>query len=72
MTTDTATAIKNEIDLVNDTIVSIPNLADQFGISRAAAWRKILKGEWPSVKIGNSRRTSLEACARRIQERQGS
>ncbi len=50
------------IDLVQDTIVTVP--------SAAAAWRLILARKWPSVKIQSSRRTSLEGIARAITEQQ--
>lgn len=60
---------KVDIDLVNDTIVTVPEAARHFSISKAAAWRLVLKGAWPSVKIQASRRTSLEACAAAIRQR---
>ena len=56
------------IDLVSETICTIPQAAVHFGISKPSAWRKILTAEWPSFKIGKSRRTSIEAIARAIEE----
>jgi predicted DNA-binding transcriptional regulator AlpA len=55
------------IDLANEPLVSVKEAADHFGISRAATWRLILSDKWPSVKIGGSRRTSIQACARAIE-----
>ena len=65
--TQTLTSPVDDIDLVNDTICTVPQAAEHFGISKAKAWRLILKGDWPSVKIDASRRTSIEAIARTIQ-----
>ena len=62
--------VDTRVDLVNEQLVTVPQVAKHFGISRAKAWRMILKGRWPSVKIDGSRRTSLEAIARVIERDQ--
>ncbi len=55
---------QSHIDPVTDTIVSVGQAAQHYGVSKPTVWRWILSGKVASIKLGNSRRTSLEAIAR--------
>ena len=52
------------IDPVNDTIVTVPQAASHYAVSKPTVWRWLLSGKVASIKFGNSRRTSIEAIAR--------
>jgi len=54
----------SSIDPVNDTIVNVTQAASHYGVSKPTVWRWLLTGKVASIKVGNSRRTSLEAIAR--------
>ena len=56
--------LKSSIDPVNDTIVNVAQAAEHYAVSKPTVWRWILSGKVASIKVGNSRRTSLEAIAR--------
>ena len=55
---------QSHIDPITDTIVSVGQAAQHYGVSKPTVWRWILTGKVASIKLGNSRRTSLEAIAR--------
>ena len=55
---------KSYIDPIADTLVNVKEAADHFRVSKPTVWRWILSGKVASIKVGNSRRTSLEAIAR--------
>ncbi len=60
-----ATSIpKPHIDPVTDTIVTVKQAATHYAVSTPTVWRWLLSGRVASIKVGNSRRTSLEAIAR--------
>ncbi len=58
------TATKSHIDPVSDTIVNVRQAATHYAVSPPTVWRWLLSGKVASIKVGNSRRTSLEAIAR--------
>ena len=64
MTATATKPIKAYLDLVNDTIVSARQAASHYNVSQPTVWRWMLSGRVPSCKLGNSRKTSLEAIAR--------
>jgi excisionase family DNA binding protein len=53
-----------QLDPVNDTIVTVREAADHYKVSVPTVWRWVLSGKVDSIKVGNSRRTSLEAISR--------
>lgn len=55
--------MRQYLNLASQRVVTIPELAKHFRLSPATAWRLILTGKIPSVKIGKSRRTTLEAAS---------
>lgn len=55
------------IDLVNDRICTVKDAAQHYSVSTPTVWRWILSERIPSVKLGNSRRTSIEGIARAFQ-----
>ncbi|MBC8352203.1 MAG: helix-turn-helix domain-containing protein [Planctomycetes bacterium] len=59
---------KSNIDPINDTIVNVKQAATHYGVSAPTVWRWLLSGRVASIKVGNSRRTSLEAIARAFSE----
>ena len=60
----TAHVTPSHIDPVNDTIVDAKQAAKHYGVSVPTVWRWLLSGKVASIKLGSSRRTSLEAIAR--------
>lgn len=62
-----ATPTTSHLDLINDDIVSAKQAAKHYGVSQPTMWRWMLSGKVASVKLGNSRRTSLQAIARAFQ-----
>lgn len=56
-----------QIDPTTERICSVKQAAEHFQISVPTAWRLVLSGRVASFKIGNSRRTSLEAFSRACQ-----
>ena len=62
--TATATPTTSRLDLITDTIVSAKQAAKHFGVRQPTVWRWMLSGKVASVKLGNSRKTSIEAIAR--------
>jgi excisionase family DNA binding protein len=60
----TTIELKSSIDPVNDTIVNVKQAAKHYSVSVPTVWRWLLSGKVASIKVGNSRRTSLEAIAR--------
>lgn len=56
-----------QINLASETVATVPQAARHFKISPAKAWKLVLSGQVPSVKIGSSRRVTLESFARSFQ-----
>jgi len=55
---------KSFIDPVHDTLVNVRQAAKHYGVSTPTVWRWLLSEKVASIKVGNSRRTSIEAIAR--------
>ncbi|MCC6508019.1 MAG: helix-turn-helix domain-containing protein [Pirellulaceae bacterium] len=56
--------LKSFLDPVNDTIVNVKQAAKHYSVSVPTVWRWLLSGKVASMKVGSSRRTSIEAIAR--------
>lgn len=53
----------SRIDLTTQKVVSLSKAARHFDVSLNTMWRWALSGKIPSVKIGGSRKTTIEAVA---------
>ena len=60
----TVVSSKSFIDPVHDNIVNVKQAATHYGVSAPTVWRWLLSEKVASIKVGNSRRTSIEAIAR--------
>jgi hypothetical protein len=62
----TSTADSLPIDPVTETVVTIPQAAAHYCVSKPTMWRWVLSGRVASIKLGGARRTTLEAVARSV------